>query len=510
MTVLSFRDYAKSASYDTDVLVIGTGAGGAAAGATLAEAGLEVTFVEEGSYVPTSSFSPYSAHSVGRLYRDGGATVIVGRPPIPFMEGRAVGGSTVINGGMCYRAPDDVLHQWQKMTGTSEMGHDGLNGLFEQVETDISANRHDPVAVGNDSRLMATGAQRMGWKVEINRRNHVGCVGSNNCVLGCPTGAKQSTLVTYMPRAVKSGARVLTEIRIHRLWIENGRCVGAVGRAVDPVTRRKGARVQIRARQTIVACGGVQTPNLLLRHRVGRPSGQLGRNFLCHPNAKVLAVYPHEVNAWQGVNQWCQIREFHDEGILFAENFVPPAALAATIPYFGDSALNFMRRYNNMVVSGVLVEDSTSGRIYRGPFGTAVPTYSITDYDHQRFLKGIRLLATMHFEMGADQVILPFLNQPVANSVDDLKQIEVLQTRAETLELFTVHLMGTARMGSRPEDSVVDLGGQLWDLPGAFVADASLFPTAVGVNPQVTIMALAHRVAHRILDSRGVFARAAA
>jgi choline dehydrogenase-like flavoprotein len=504
MSLLAYKDYRKSESYDTDVLVIGTGAGGAAVGAELAEAGLEVTFVEEGSYVPTSSFSAYSAPSVGRLYRDGGATIILGRPPIPFMEGRAVGGSTVINGGMCYRAPEDVLNEWQKITGTSMMGNEGLGDLFDQVERNISANRHDPVAVGNDSRLMAAGAKHMGWHVEVNRRNHVGCVGTNNCVFGCPTGAKQSTLVTYMPRAMKAGARCLTEIRIHRLRIENGRCVGAVGRAVDPVTRKKGPRVEIRAKHTIVACGGVQTPTLLLRHRLGRQSGQLGNNFLCHPNAKVLAVYPHEVNAWQGVSQWCQIREFHDEGILFAENFVPPSALAATIPYFGDTALNFMKRYNNMVVSGVLVEDSVPGKVRRGPMGTAIPMYNITDYDHHRFLKGVRLLATMHFEMGADQVILPFLNQPVANSVDDLADIEKLQTKAQTLELFTVHLMGTARMGSRPEDSVVDLGGQLWDLPGAYVADASLFPTAIGVNPQVTIMALATRVAHRILDSRGL------
>ncbi|MBU6161928.1 MAG: GMC family oxidoreductase [Myxococcales bacterium] len=505
----SYADYRTNKVFDTDILIIGTGAGGAVVGAELAEAGFDVTFVEEGSYVPTSSFSPYSSWSVSRLYRDGGATVILGRPPIPYMEGRAVGGSTVINGGMCYRAPEDILGDWQKVTGSRDLGPEAMESLFERVEKTVHAKRHHVAAVGNDSRLMAAGARHMGWKVEINSRNQESCVGANNCVLGCPTGAKQSTLVTYMPRAMQAGARLLTEVRIHRLRIQNGRCVGAVGRAVHPETRKADTRVEIRARAVVVACGGVQTPNLLLRHRVGRPSGQLGRNFLCHPNAKVLAVYPHEVNAWQGVNQWCQIREFHNEGILFAENFVPPSALAASIPYHGQKAWELMQRYNHMVMSGVLVEDSKPGRIHRGLFGTAMPVYNITDYDHQRFLKGIRLLASMHFEMGAEQVILPFLNQPVARSIDDLKDIERLQTKAETLELFTVHLMGTARMGSRPEESVVDLSGQLWDLPGAYVADASLFPTAIGVNPQITIMALATRIAGRLIDNRGRVLRAA-
>ena len=145
--LLQHADYRTQSVFDTDILVIGTGAGGAVVGAELAEAGFDVTFVEEGSYVPTSSFSPYSANSVARLYRDGGATVIMGRPPIPFMEGRAVGGSTVVNGGMCYRAPDDVLRDWQTLTGSPELGSEGMRTLFERVETNVHAKHHHSVAV---------------------------------------------------------------------------------------------------------------------------------------------------------------------------------------------------------------------------------------------------------------------------------------------------------------------------------------------------------------------------
>jgi choline dehydrogenase-like flavoprotein len=301
-----------------------------------------------------------------------------------------------------------------------------------------------------------------------------------------------------MPKAMAAGARCLTQIRVSRLLIENGRAVGIVGHAVNPRTRKADREITIRARAVIVACGAVQTPFLLLGHKLGRPSKQLGKNFLCHPNAKVLAVYPRDVHAWKGVSQNAQIRHFHEEGLLFAENFVAPGILGAYLPFHGERAWELMQRYNQMVLSGVLVEDSSSGSVSRTFFGMPYVRYDVTHLDHQRFKKGIRLLAEMHFANGAEQVILPFFNQPIADSVDDLAKIETLQTKRSTLELFTPHLMGTARMGSRPESSVVDLSGEVWDLPGCYVADASLFPTAIGVNPQITIMALAKRVAQRV------------
>jgi choline dehydrogenase-like flavoprotein len=285
---------------------------------------------------------------------------------------------------------------------------------------------------------------------------------------------------------------------VERLLIEGGRAVGLVGRTVDPRTRRAGTKVTVRARAVVVACGAVQTPFLLLRHKLGRPSRQLGKNFLCHPNAKVLALYPHDVRGWRGVSQSSQIREFHEDGILFAENFVTPSVLGAYMPFHGARAWDLMQRYNQMVVSGVLVEDSSSGSVSRTPFGVPYVRYDITPLDHRHFLRGIKLLSQMHFAMGAEKVMLPFFNQHSVESVDDLSKIDELQTDPSTLELFTPHLMGTARMGSRPDSSVVSPSGELWDLPGCYVADASLFPTAIGVNPQITIMALATRVAERL------------
>ncbi len=498
--ILNHADYRKEQEFHADVVVVGTGAGGAVAGAELAEAGLDVLFVEEGGYHPTSSFNPYLTESIPRLYRDVSATIIRGNPIIPYVEGRCLGGSTVINGGMTWRTPERILDQWQHQTGDPSLGPGGLETFFGEVEKSVQANFHKESSFGESNRIMLEGARKMGWKAEVNRRNQNNCVGANSCGFGCPTGAKQSTLVSHIPRALQAGARFLTEVRVEGLLIEKGRCRVVVGQAMHPVHRKYDRKIRIRARAVVVACGAVQTPHLLLKQKPARKNRHLGKHFYCHPNAKVAAIYPHDVRSWKGVSQWAQIREFHDEGIMMAENMVTPGALAAFIPWHGKKAMKLLQRYNNMVLSGVLVEDSGSGTVKPGPFDFPLAKYDITPLDHERFKKGARLLAQMHFEMGAEGVVLPFTNLPYISSADDLKKIDQTQRSPKTLELFTVHLMGTARMGSDHKASAVDLNGQLWDLPGCYVADASVFPTPIGVNPQVTIMALATRIGRRLAE----------
>jgi len=498
MTISRYADYQRESTYDADVVVVGTGAGGAVTGAILAEAGLDVIFVEEGGYHPTGSFNPYLTESIPRLYRDSGTTSVLGTPNIPYMEGRCVGGTTVINGGMAYRAPDPILDGWKRVTGDQSLGSAGLAPYFDAVERAVHAGHQRPVSVGDDNRLLYLGAKKLGWRSEINRRNQSDCVGTNNCIFGCPTGAKQSTLVSYMPRAMRAGARCLTEVRVDRLIIERGRCVGVQGRSPNPRTQKPDREVRVRARAVVVACGAIHTPYLLLGHRLGRHSGQLGRNFLCHPNAKVIAVYPHDLRSWQGVSQWSQVREFHSDGIVLAENMIPPTPLGAALPWLGRESMEVLARYNQIAVTGCLVEDSTTGRVHRGPFGMPVARYDITDWDFHRFIEGVRRLSELHFAMGAEMVVLPYRGQHVARSMDEVLEVTPSTVKKKDVELFTVHLMGTARMGADPVSSVVDLDGQVWDLPGCYVSDASVFPTAIGVNPQITIMAMAMRIGERL------------
>ncbi|MCU0691989.1 MAG: GMC family oxidoreductase N-terminal domain-containing protein, partial [Polyangiaceae bacterium] len=390
-----------------------------------------------------------------------------------------------------------LLDQWAREAGV-DLGPRALSPFIERMEREVCAAPQAAESLGEDNRIMKAGAEKLGWEYLDNRRAQHKCVGTNNCILGCPTGAKQSMLVSFLPRAFARGARCLTEVRVERLIIESGRCVGVSGRAIDPRTRRASKKVSVRARAVVIACGAVQTPLLLQAHRLGRPSRLLGGNFTCHPNVKVMAVYPHEVRAWQGVSQAGQITQYKHKGIKLAENMVPPGALAAQLHCHGSEAWELMRDYHRIVLTGVLIHDSTTGTVRRAPLGLGGPRYLLTRYDHERLVEGARRLAELHFAMGAERVLLPFAHLPMLRNGDDLSKIDASGIGRGALDLFTVHLMGTARMGRSPKSSVVNLSGQLWDLPGCYVADASLFPTAVGTNPQSTIMALASLVASRI------------
>src|SRR5688572_30095063 len=194
-----------------DVVVVGSGAGGAVAAAGLAEEGLDVIVLEEGPHVDTAEFTGDDLAMVRRLYRDGGITATLGRPPIQYNEGRCVGGSTVINGAMSWRTPERVVDVWRREHAMPDITMATLEPDFERIERFLSVSTQDPDSIGRDQELMRLGAERKGWKVVDNLRAQVHCAGCNRCVFGCPTGAKQSTLVSYLPRAVAFGARVYAD-----------------------------------------------------------------------------------------------------------------------------------------------------------------------------------------------------------------------------------------------------------------------------------------------------------
>lgn len=500
-SIVGWSDHTGAAELTADAVVIGTGAGGAVAAAMLAEGGQRVVMIEEGSLFRTTDFGPDTLLAMRRLYRDMGTNVILGPPHIAFAEGKCVGGSTTINGGMCWRPPERILHGWASELGMPELGPDSMAPYFDRVERRIGVASQLPESIGEDSQIMRRGADAMGYEWLANKRNQVACVGTNNCAFGCPTGAKQSTLLSYVPRALAAGATLLTECRADRVLIEGGRAVGITGRVVDPRTRKKTHRVTVRADAVVLSCGAVHTPLLLLGQRLANRSKTIGRNFLCHPNAKVVGVFPNDVKGWKGVSQGQQIRQFLDDGIMIAENFVPPSFIAISQPAIADPVYGALQRYNQMVTAACLIEDSQTGRIRRAPLGTPWLRYRFSQDDMKRALRGVAYLCRMFFAAGAERVLLPLARQHEIRSPADIDALENANIPVNELELFTVHMMGTAAMGTDPTRSVVDRWGQTHDVPGLWIADASVFPTAIGVNPQITIMALADRTAQRILET---------
>ena len=483
------------------VVVVGSGAGGATMAAELADAGIDVVMVEEGGYHPTESFTAGAGRALRTLYRDGGAGLALGKPPVLYSEGRCVGGSTVVNGGMSWRTPPQVLERWARDEDVAAIGERDMEPYFAQVEKRISVGLQDPETIGKDGQLLKAGADAKGWKIIPNLRNQLHCAGTNNCTNGCPTGAKRSMLVTAVPRALNRGARIFADCRVERVTRSGNKVTGIQGRFIRPGGRR-GPRLTIRSAAVVVAGGAVQTPALLGRSGLKSRSGQLGRNLTLHPNAKVIAFFEEEITGWHGVHQAFQVREFASEGILITAVNLAPSLIALTLPAHGRELGELMADYNHMITAGCLVEDTGTGRVRNIPGAGPQVVYQITDEDAVRVVRGVALTAEIMFAAGARRVLLPFDGAPEAHDPADVARLLARPVPKRSIELFTVHLMGTARMSEDPGRGVVDSYGAFHGIRGLFVADASLFPGPIGVNPMETILALVTRNARRMIDQR--------
>jgi choline dehydrogenase-like flavoprotein len=479
---------------DCDAVVVGSGAGGATISAELAEAGFDVVVLEEGRYYQTRDFTADTSAMVRQLYRDGGATAALGNPPIMYQEGRAVGGSTVINGGMSWRTPDDILARWRREAGL-DVTEASLDPYFARVEKRIHVAPADHDAIGKDNWLLKKGADAKGWKIIGNPRNQVHCVGSNRCPFGCPTGAKQSTLVSYIPRALHFGARLYADVRAHRITMHGKRATGVLARSAN------GHRITVRAKLVVSACGAIHTPALLARSGVRSPSGMLGGNLNLHPNIKVVAIFDEDVTGWQGAHQAFQVREFADEGLgCFAAVNLPPSVVAMSLPHRGAELGALMQHYNQMVIAGLLCEDTTTGRV-RTLGGRPQAFYQLAARDAANIQRGLVLLCELLFAAGAKRVLMPFHTAHEAHDADDARRVLARNIPRSQWEVVTVHMMGTARMGVDRTRAVTDAFGFVHDADRLLVADASLFPTPSRVNPMETIMALATRSAAHVIDN---------
>jgi len=479
---------------DCDVVIVGSGAGGAPMAAELAEAGFDVVVLEEGGYFQTRDFTANTSQMVRELYRDGGATIAIGNPPIMFQEGRAVGGSTVINGGMSWRTPDDILARWRDEAGLDDLTPKQLEPYYDRVERRIHVAPMDEDAIGNDNWLLKKGADAMGWKIVGNLRNQAHCVGSNRCAFGCPTGAKQSALVSYIPRALHYGARVYADVRVSRITFHGKRATGVIGKSAA------GHHVVVRAKLVVAACGAIHTPALLARSGVVSRSGLLGKNLSLHPNVKVVALFDQPVTGWKGAHQAFQVREFADQNLgCFAAINLPPSIIAMSMPHRGRQLGELMDDYDKMVLAGLLCEDTTTGQV-KTIGGRPQAFYQLSPHDAANMQRGLVLLSELLFAAGAKRILLPFHHAKELASADEARRVLGQPIATKGWEVVTVHMMGTARMGSDRLASVTDAFGFVHDVDRLMVSDASLFPSPCRVNPMETIMALATRAAGHVID----------
>lgn len=485
-----------------DVCVVGSGAGGGSMAAELAEAGLDVVILEEGGYYQSRDFSADPGVAVPQLYRDSGSSVILGSPAIIFSEGRCVGGSTVINGGMCWRTPDKVLHRWRRELGLEDMSMDKLEPFFQKVEERINVAPQSPESLGRGDMMFRKAADKLGWLIHPNKRNQKNCCGEGMCVFGCPTDRKQSVLITYIPRALNHGARLYTDVKVKKVNTKNKVATGVSGQFIDRATAKKRPYLlTVNAKVTVLAGGALQTPVMLMNSGI-KGAGQVGKNFHCHPNVKCVGIFDHEVNYWKGVHQGHQIHEFIDEGILMAVGVVHPALTALSFPQIGQDSLELLEQWNNMLVVGALVDDTTTGKISKAPWGEPLPHYQLDHVERERLIRAAALLSELLFTAGAKRVLLPFSSLTEIKSMDEITKIYDYGIKLSEMEVLTVHALATCRMSANPKRGVVNPIGESWDVEKLFIADGSVVPSSLGVNPQETIMALSTRTGQFILENK--------
>lgn len=479
---------------ECEVVVVGSGAGGAVAAKELAEAGCAVILLEEGSYADRRDFAGRPLENQRKLYRASGATFSIGNVLIPIPLGRTVGGTTTINSGTCFRTPEAVLRRWGTEHGLTSLTPEALAPYFERVEQVLGVAPVPEQYLGGSAQVVRRGAEALGMaRHGPLARNAPGCDGQGVCCFGCPTDAKRSTNVSYVPLALRAGAELYTGVKVERVLVEGGRAVGVAG------LTESGQPVTVRARAVVLACGALITPALLLRNGLANSSGQLGRNLSIHPAAACLAELAQPMALGPGVPQSYQISELAEEGILFEGVETPLEYWASALDVLGPRMTELAEAADRVASFGMMISDTSRGRV-RVVRGRTVVTYNLEEPDVARVVRGVVELSRIFFAAGARSVLSPVHGFEELRTLTDLARLRTTKVRASDLALSAHHPLGTARIGTNPTNSVVDPDHQTHDLPGLYLMDGSVVPTALGVNPQITIMALATRAAQHLAN----------
>ncbi len=487
---------------DTDVVVIGTGAGGAVAGTEFARAGRRVVFLESGgAYGKRDLASRSLAWALTKLWSSKGTQSSSSLPVTLVPSGRVVGGSTVLNSAICFRPPEHRLREWQHKTGSSVWDPKYLDPCVDEIWRRIGVAPTHPGIGRRNNLLFEQGCKALGYKHAWMDRNAPGCIGCGVCQLGCPSGGKASVDKSILPEAVDLGARVITRARVKGVIIENGRATGVVADVVDPDTERAIGELTVRADTVILAGGALFSP--LVLKQSGVDNFHCGKHLAIHPGIGVFGEFTAPVVMWDGVPQGYYAYAPDDDFALLETANAGPAELFALLTKAGD--VDSVKRLAHLAMAGAMIRDSGSGVVdLDDDDGILRPKFSIsfTERDLLAFRNGAKAVVRAWFAAGAVRVapgVLPlaFFDTEAAA----FAHIDTLTTAAALGQPYGSHPHGSCRMGpvDGPDAGVVDADGQVHGVKKLFVMDGSIFPTTLGVNPQVTIMSTALSLARRTL-----------
>lgn len=505
--IVQSKDITKPVRERADVCIIGSGCGGGASAKVLAEAGKRVVVIEEGSYFTAGDFDMTEQSAYQNLYaqRAGQTTDNLA---VTVLQGRCVGGSTTINWTTSLRTPDFVLSKWAKDFGVIGLSSRDLQPYFERIERYLNIHAEPEENHSPNNRIILDGARKLGYSSRASGRNTRECQKSGACGLGCPFDAKLSVNVTYIPDAVKAGATLFANFHARRIDV-----AGSIKRVSGDVLQQGSQSVKtdfiIESPVVIVAGSAIQSPALLLRSQLANANGEVGKHLTFHPTSAVLGIYDRIIYAAGGIPQSAMCDEFlnkNNDGGGFWIEAVPiyPALASLALPGFGNAHRELMRHYPHIGASIVLVKEIDSeGRVELNDHSRPSISYDLGATDLEYLKQGLKVAAEIHFAAGARRVMTLHTERVEFTSPGQVeKALSNARWGSNAMAMFSAHPLGTCRMSEDPQRSVVNSHCESHDVGGLFVIDGSVIPTSLGVNPQVTILAIAEKSAEWVAENK--------
>lgn len=503
--VREYPSYDAPLNLTCEAVVIGSGPTGALAAYNLAAAGIDTILLEAGPIRRPHEFTIDGGRTLAEVAYEGGLRAMRGSSIMPTIQARVLGGNSLINSAMTIRTPQSCFDDWRDTYGVN-ISRSALDPHYQRIEDFLGIRPTEEAVLGARNLLFKKACDVLGYSSEPTPRNVVGCDGCAECFTGCPTRAKRSMDITYVPEGIKKGLRVYTSVETATVTHAAGRATGVTGWVVHPRTNARSHAVTVKAKYVLLAAGCLATPVILQKSGVHDPLDLIGSGLQCHPGAAMMGLFDEEVDPWFGATQGYHSLQFIDCGYKLEVLWAPPAILAVRLPGLGLEFKSSLAAFKHGAVwDAIFSLKKSRGRVRakRGASMNPNVTYNIDPSDMPLVREGMATILRMFFAAGAKKVIPGIYGMPATvsdpRSVDDLLAMDLKDT---DLVLASTHLFSSTRMGPDPKTAVVDERGEMHHLKGCLIVDTGVMPRSPAVNPMLTGMALSDMFTGHLIASR--------
>ncbi len=499
-----FAHYTQDFEEEADAVVVGSGPCGSVVAHSLAAAGKRVILVEEGPPFTPPEYEFDGSLSMARTMREGGLRRTSGTV-MGTMQAIALGGGSLVNSAICVRPPDFIFEDWCNRYGLQITHRDNLDPHFDAVEKFLGIAPTPENVLGQRNLLMRRGCDALGYSSESMPRNVRGCRGTGECFTGCRTRAKQSMDVSYVPAAIRLGARVLTSLQVQEILLEGSKVSGVAGQVVQPFSQVPSLRFKIHAKVVVLAAGCMATPVLLQKSgNLANRSKQVGRNLQFHPGVAIAGIFHDRVDPQFGATQGYQSLHFLRDGIKLESLWAPPAVAALRMPGFGKSLLEHFNDFPYLANWDAIASTHRSLGTVQARRGKSLDPklrWKLHPEDLKILRQALWILSKLFFAAGARKIVPGVIGSPAEMyTLDEARVLKRDSVRARDLVSVGNHAFCTTRMHGDPNQGVVSEYGRCHDFDNLYITDTGIFPRCPSVNPMFTGMALAHRAADEIVQ----------